>query len=82
MSKLDKHVIIDPDIIRGRAVAEAVKAAGGDAMAQALAWIGAAFDETAAACSAERRKNRPPAFLKPDNGAPRTACIIDSLPRR
>ena len=72
----------DPDMERGRQAAEAVRAAGGSAMEAALAWIRTTFDETAAERDRARRAARAPAVLKPDDGAHRTAVVIDSLPRR
>ena len=46
------------DFERGRLAAAAVKANGGDAMAQTLAWIETAFDETARQNSLRERAER------------------------
>jgi hypothetical protein len=72
----------DSDLERGRLAALAVKAAGGDAMAQTLAWIGTAFDATArdnslrARAERLRELQRQPASHRPD----RTVAIVCSLP--
>lgn len=73
----------DPDIIRGRDAADRVKAQGGDAFDATLAFIRTAFDEVAAARQRKQRAVRIPAIVRPDDeGAQRTAVVIDSLPRR
>lgn len=54
-----------PDIIRGRAAAFAVKAAGGSAMEAALKFIDVAFDETARARADAERAVRLPHIPSP-----------------
>lgn len=46
------------DVARGRAAAQRVKQAGGDAMAQAKAHIGTSFDNTGKARLAKKQKVR------------------------
>lgn len=66
----------DSDLERGRLAALQVKAAGGDAMARALAWIATAFDETARENTLRRRAER---SRGGDRAHPRCGAVMTAV---